>query len=453
MRWKRVFFLLVMVALLGGGTWFFLTRMEREKPEIGFAEELKFIGKKTEWSFTATDRKSGLRQLKVWVRQGSTDVEAYSKDFPAVDWQARGGIASQEVTLPLDPSVLKISDGGATVIVAAQDNSLWGLKGNSRFLKIPVIVDTKPPRVDLLSTVHNVRPGGTGLVVFRLSETPARAGVEVEETFFPAYPEPTGGEGAYVGFFALSPDASRSARMAIVAADEAGNETRRIFPSRILKEDFPRDTIRISDGFLQRKVPEFQSEDPSLSDNLLEAYLTVNREWRAKNHDRIRQACSESAPERLWKGPFMQMPNTKNMSPFAVKRNYVYRGKIVDTQVHLGLDLASTAGAPVPAANGGTVVFAESLGIYGQTVIVDHGQGLFSLYSHLSGINVSPGDSVSRGATVGSSGQTGMAGGDHLHFSILVSGEFVNPLEWLDDHWIADNVDNKIGLFGPAPAN
>ena len=237
--------------------------------------------------------------------------------------------------------------------------------------------------------------------------------------------------------------------MAIGAADEAGNETRRIFPSRIIKKDFPRDTIRVSDGFLQRKVPEFQSEDPSLSDNLLEAYLTVNREWREKNHGRIREVCAESAPERLWSGPFLQMPNTENKSAFAVKRNYVYRGKIVDTQVHLGLDLASTAGAPVPAANSGTVVFAESLGIYGQTVIIDHGQGILSLYSHLSGINVSPGDSISRGATVGSSGQTGMAGGDHLHFSVLVSGEFVNPLEWLDGHWIADNVDNKISLFGP----
>jgi murein DD-endopeptidase MepM/ murein hydrolase activator NlpD len=143
------------------------------------------------------------------------------------------------------------------------------------------------------------------------------------------------------------------------------------------------------------------------------------------------------------------MPNTKNMSAFAVRRNYVYRGKIVDTQVHLGLDLASTAGAPVPAANDGIVVFAENLGIYGQTVIVDHGQGLFSLYSHQSGIAVAPGDHVSRGAPVGSSGQTGMAGGDHLHFSVLVSGEFVSPLEWLDGHWISDNIENKLSLFVP----
>ena len=150
---------------------------------------------------------------------------------------------------------------------------------------------------------------------------------------------------------------------------------------------------------------------------------------------------------RIWSGAFLQMPNTQNMSPYAVRRTYVYRGKVVDRQVHLGLDLASTAGAPVPAANGGVVTMVGDLGIYGQTVVVDHGQGLFSLYSHLSGITVAEGERVARGQAVGTSGQSGMAGGDHLHFSILVGGEFVNPVEWLDDHWIADNVANKLALF------
>jgi murein DD-endopeptidase MepM/ murein hydrolase activator NlpD len=143
----------------------------------------------------------------------------------------------------------------------------------------------------------------------------------------------------------------------------------------------------------------------------------------------------------------MQMKNTKNMSAYAVRRTYLYNGKVVDKQVHLGLDLASTAGAPVPAGNGGTVAFADQLGIYGQTVILDHGQGIFSLYSHLSGLAVAAGEQVERGQEVGFSGQTGMAGGDHLHFSLLVSGEFVNPIEWLDDHWIADNIDNKLSVF------
>jgi murein DD-endopeptidase MepM/ murein hydrolase activator NlpD len=134
-----------------------------------------------------------------------------------------------------------------------------------------------------------------------------------------------------------------------------------------------------------------------------------------------------------------------------VRRTYVYKGKVIDRQVHLGLDLASTARAPVPAANAGVVKFADDLGIYGRTVLVDHGQGLFSLYSHLSSFSVAAGDAVGRGQVLASSGQTGMAGGDHLHFSILVGGEFVNPVEWLDGHWIADNIENKLERLYAVP--
>jgi murein DD-endopeptidase MepM/ murein hydrolase activator NlpD len=447
MNWKKMFVLLTLIFFVGAGVWFLIVRMEREAPALSFDEDLKFIGKSTDWTFTAEDRKSGLRQIRVWVRQGPKMQVAFAEDLPSSDWRARGGERRKDVTVTFDPRSLGLAEGAATVIVAAQDNSLWRFKGNSTFREFPVVIDMLPPRIDLLSTIHNVRKGGTGLVAFRLNEVPERAGVELAGTFFPAYPEEGGGEEVYLAYFALPTDADNALKVSLTAEDGAGNEMRRTFPVRVLAGKFPRDTIRISDGFLERKVPEFQSVDPSLDTDLLKAYLTVNREWRKKNHDRIRELCSTSAPRRLWSGTFVQMENTKNMSAYAVRRNYVYKGRVVDKQVHLGLDLASTAGAPVPAANSGLVVFAEELGIYGKTVVIDHGQGLFSLYSHLSGILVSVGDSVERGQDVGSSGQTGMAGGDHLHFSILVSGEFVNPIEWLDGHWIADNIDNKLSLF------
>ena len=84
------------------------------------------------------------------------------------------------------------------------------------------------------------------------------------------------------------------------------------------------------------------------------------------------------------------------------------------------------------------------LGIYGKTVILDHGYGLFSMYSHLSQIAVKAGDSVSRGDKLGRTGSTGMAGGDHLHFGMLINDTFVNPVEWWDIKWIQDNLTSKI---------
>jgi murein DD-endopeptidase MepM/ murein hydrolase activator NlpD len=89
------------------------------------------------------------------------------------------------------------------------------------------------------------------------------------------------------------------------------------------------------------------------------------------------------------------------------------------------------------------VAFADELGIYGNCVIIDHGQGVFSLYGHMSSLNVSAGQQVQSGQIVGRTGSTGLAGGDHLHFSMLVSGVFVNPVEWWDSHWVQDNVDLK----------
>jgi murein DD-endopeptidase MepM/ murein hydrolase activator NlpD len=128
----------------------------------------------------------------------------------------------------------------------------------------------------------------------------------------------------------------------------------------------------------------------------------------------------------------------------------MYKGREIDRQVHMGIDLASVAHSPIPAANTGIVIFAEFLGIYGKTVILDHGFGLFSMYSHLSHIGVEVGDQLVKGDILGRTGITGLAGGDHLHFSMLIRDTFVNPVEWWDTNWIQHNVLSKIEQAGSA---
>ncbi|MGH7858467.1 MAG: M23 family metallopeptidase, partial [Candidatus Binatia bacterium] len=115
---------------------------------------------------------------------------------------------------------------------------------------------------------------------------------------------------------------------------------------------------------------------------------------------------------------------------------------------HLGYDLASLRLSEVPAANDGRVAFAGSLGIYGETVILDHGIGIFSLYGHLSSIGVTPDQTVKRGDTIGRTGETGLAGGDHLHFSVMLHGIHVDPVEWWDAKWIRDHITAKLEAFG-----
>jgi murein DD-endopeptidase MepM/ murein hydrolase activator NlpD len=106
----------------------------------------------------------------------------------------------------------------------------------------------------------------------------------------------------------------------------------------------------------------------------------------------------------------------------------------------------------VAAGNDAKVAFADNLGIYGNTVILDHGLGLFSLYGHLSSIGVETGQMVQRGDALGRTGETGLAAGDHLHFSIMVDGIHVDPVEWWDPKWVANHVTEKMQAYeNPSP--
>ena len=110
----------------------------------------------------------------------------------------------------------------------------------------------------------------------------------------------------------------------------------------------------------------------------------------------------------------------------------------------LGFDLSVTSHVNVVASNSGRILYASNLGIYGNCIVVDHGYGLQSIYGHLSEIGVKPGDMVQKGQTMGKSGSTGLAGGDHLHYSMQVDGVQVNPVEWWDEHWIKDRILSKV---------
>jgi murein DD-endopeptidase MepM/ murein hydrolase activator NlpD len=181
----------------------------------------------------------------------------------------------------------------------------------------------------------------------------------------------------------------------------------------------------------------------------LTKFLSINGELRRKNNEKIASFAKQSAAEMLWRGVvFHPFTNSAVEAAFADQRTYFYKGREVDKQVHLGFDLASFAGKPVVAANRGKVLFADELGIYGNCVILDHGMGVQSLYGHLSSIDVQPGQMVEKEQQLGRSGMTGLAAGDHLHFTMLVNGQMVNPVEWWDSHWIEDRILRKLRAAG-----
>ncbi len=170
----------------------------------------------------------------------------------------------------------------------------------------------------------------------------------------------------------------------------------------------------------------------------------MNEKLRKANEDQIVAVTRKATPQLLWKGAFAQLSNSKVEANFADQRTYVYNGEPIDTAYHLGYDLSVTKQYPIEAANSGTVAFAGPLGIYGNCVILDHGLGLFTLYGHLSSIGVKAGDAVQKLQVLGKSGETGLAGGDHLHYGVYLAGVAVLPVEWWDGKWIADNITPKL---------
>jgi len=218
------------------------------------------------------------------------------------------------------------------------------------------------------------------------------------------------------------------------------------FVDQYFPKPFKRDTIEVSDRFMERVVPPIMANTPGVEDqgNLLDNYLWINRELRSHSAAQLKELSEETRQEFLWDRPFLPMSNAQVMSSFADRRTYLYQGREVDQQDHLGFDLASVRQAEIQASNSGRVVLARYFGIYGNAVAIDHGYGLMSLYGHLSSIAVEEGQVVERGQVIGRSGETGLAGGDHLHFTLLVGGQPVNPVEWWDSAWIRDRFAAKL---------
>jgi murein DD-endopeptidase MepM/ murein hydrolase activator NlpD len=418
---------------------------ERERPDIALLNDVSLLGPEAAISFTVTDRRSGIREIKLLLTQGAKSALIYHKSFPPRKVLLAGGPERIEESVPVNISSLAFQDGPAELEISCRDYSWWNWRaGNESTLKYPLTIDTKPPRVTIVYSPRYISPGGSGIVIYRLSEEAKKHGVMINGYFHPGFPVREPADGRFVAYIGLPYDLEKIEDAHVTAVDQAGNEGRSTFGMILKKVHFVQDSITVSQDFLARKIPEFAQNYPELHGDLVEQYLYINNAVRQANSRTIRQVCSTPQPKQLWHGRFLRMVRSSREAGFADHRTYFYQGKEIDHQVHLGIDLASVRRAPIKAANRGLVVFADYLGIYGNTVILDHGQGIFSLYAHMSQIDVKNGSMVDKDGILGISGATGMAGGDHLHFSMLVNGVFVNPLEWWDEQWLKLNITDQM---------
>jgi murein DD-endopeptidase MepM/ murein hydrolase activator NlpD len=421
------------------------------RPTAVLRTPLETIGKATTVDLSLHAGRAGLRSWRLaLVGENGTYVLAEG------DVERRGSLGSGErdldVSVTVDAGKSGIPEGPARLEAFARDYSPADLfRREAAVLTQPVTVDVTPPRVTVLGGQHYLTLGGNELVLYTTDADAVRSGVQVGSYFFPGDAGMFADGNAYAAFFAVPQELDTRVIAKVVATDRAGNSREVPFPCSIRDKRFPAAEITISDDFLFRKIPEFASlVDLSGAATPVDQYLVVNRELRKTSEARIHEITQHSAPRPLFDGAFRQQPNTKVVSRFAEHRTYRYKGDVIDHQTHLGYDLASVKQTPIEAANSGTVLFAGNLGIYGNAVIIDHGLGIASLYAHLSSIDVKEGQTVAKGEGIGRSGETGLAGGDHLHFSIMLRGVHIDPVEWWDPKWVREHVATELASLPAA---
>ncbi len=374
----------------------------------------------SEKTFTLRTNKP-IEEIRVYAEQEGQKREIY---------QAKLSEPSKEISFTLRVKETGLKDGNARLYLELSSGFL-----QSRSYSFDALVDTISPRFSLISYLSSPTLGGTSAIKIRTEEE-VGAFVLIGQYEYRLYPL---GDGYYFGLFPIRLDQQDLNSITIVVKDKAGNRTQQTLSLKVRSVKFKEDKITIDDNFINRVIyPLLGEEGKGLEP--LQAFKRVNELWRQRDMARLQEIGRKSEPRVLWEGAFLQLPKSKVLAGYGEIRHYYYNGQKVSESRHMGFDFASVERAQVPASNSGVVVFTGDLGIYGNTVVIDHGMGLMSLYGHLSEVGVKEGQYVKKGEVIGRTGKTGLALGDHLHFGILVQGYEVNPLQWLDSKWIRDNI-------------
>jgi murein DD-endopeptidase MepM/ murein hydrolase activator NlpD len=431
-----VLLVVVIVAVVGAGI-YLAPRFEREAPQITLTPDSDVLGV-APMAIVVTDQGAGLKSLTATLSAGGAEHSLAAEQYAEPASEKRIAVATSKIA--------GLKEGPAVLRITARDGSLWRFfGGNETVVQKNLTIDVTPPTVELIADDRYVNFGGAGAIVYKASPDTVTSGVKIGEYFFPGtkgqikdQPE------HFFALFAHPYNVPPGAKAVVVATDKAGNTREMALAYELMAVKYRKSTIALSDRFLQSKVAPLLKDDDARQGAPKDVFVAVNKHLRKENEDKITAITGKVTPSILWSGAFTQLSNSKVEANFADQRTYIYNNEPIDSAYHLGFDLSVTKRYPVEAANGGRVVHAGDLGIYGNTVILDHGLGLFTLYSHLSSIDVKDGESIKQRQILGKTGETGLAGGDHLHYGVYLHGVAVLPVEWWDPKWINDNIQPKL---------
>ncbi len=428
------------LAIIGGVVYLYNSAVfEREKPTIT-------VDNSGFWNLRAPlavkiDDASGLMSYKVTLQSGNEQFVLAEEQFSAPQ-----STQTLELTTPKRAYALKNKE--VTITVEARDASKWNFfAGNTASKTTTLQVDKKRPYLSTIASSYRIIKGGSAVVIFK-AEDENMESFYVETNFGKRFiAQPFYKEGYYVTLIAW-PVTEETFRATIIAKDSAGNVAKSSVPVIPYNKKYKISNISLSDNFLNGKVSElayaYGAEDGA---DLIERFKFVNEEMRKRNEELIHTLTSKVSDTMVNNFPIKKMYPLKNgevVAQFGDHRVYSYQGSQVSEAYHLGLDLASNAMSPILSQNPAVVTFAEENGIYGNMPVLYHGLGLYTIYGHCSAMMVKEGDSLRSNETVGKTGRSGYAMGDHLHFGVLVQGIEVRPQEWMDQDWIRKSITDPM---------
>ncbi|MGZ3621276.1 MAG: M23 family metallopeptidase, partial [Candidatus Binataceae bacterium] len=381
-------FLLIIVAIgLIAAAYHLAPRFERSAPQIRLPDS-DVLGL-APVEIAIGDAGAGLNSVTATLSTGGSEQTLISEQYAQP-------VSEKKFSFALSSKLAGLKEGPAVLRVSARDASLWNFfRGNETVIQKNLTIDLTPPTVELMADDRYVNFGGVGAIVYKASADTAASGVRIGDYFFPGFKGQIKDQPDYfIALFAHPYNVPANVKAVLVASDKAGNSRQLPLVYELKNVKYKKSTIPVSESFFQNKVAPLLQDSAAREGAPKDVFVAVNKKLRAENESRIVAITSKATPSILWKGAFSQLSNSKVEANFADQRTYVYNGESIDTAYHLGYDLSVTKHYPVEAANSGTAVFVGDLGIYGNTVILDHGLGLFTLYGHLSSMDVKVGDAV-----------------------------------------------------------
>ncbi len=428
---------IVLILIIGAFGFLYTSPMfERNAPKIDIASKI-------DWNLRAPLKlnlsdDTGIKFVRITLSDGKNNIEIMNKLYTNI-------VKNQQIDIKFPKTGFTSTKKNFQLLISVVDGSKWNFfSGNGAKKVVSIKIDRRRPELYIINNSYKIIKGGVASVVFKAKDTNLKD-LYIQTNFGKIFHvTPFYKKDYYISLIAW-PVQIKKFRATIVATDDAGNITK--VPIRLfyLNRKYRVSKIKLKDNFLDGKISDLISEyKPELNDaSKIEKFKYVNEKLRGINEkiiEKYTSATDTKMIDNFYQNRFYPLKNGAAVASFGDHRYYSYKGKQISEAWHLGVDLASNAGAKIRTKNKGVVVFADPNGIYGNNLIIYHGLGLYTLYGHCSNFLVNKGDLVKAGQVIANTGSTGLALGDHLHFGVLVQGIEVRPAEWMDKSWMKKNI-------------